>query len=216
MSDLDHPCLKIGTVSSLVGVSPSTLRRWEEEEKLVPASKSGLTRLYTPAQVGQALYHKAEWMADRGARPTGKLLEKQLTAYFKRLQETLPVFFYRFPDTYAAGDFLPAQPGDFFVLFRGQSVLIEAKESAKHQSLSSGFDELVKDHQATSMYLWNRAEGFPLVVFGQVVGGEIRHYEVWEGYEVALARRANRDLNENHLLAVTTDLQTAMLEVGLA
>lgn len=215
MSDLEHPCLKIGTVASLVGVSASTLRRWEEEGKLVPANKDGLTRLYTPAQVGNALYHKSEWMTDRGDRPTGKLLEKQLTVYFKRLQETLPVFFYRFPDTYAAGDFLPAQPGDFFVLFRGQPFLIEAKESAKHQSLSSGFDELVKDHQATSMYLWNRAEGTPLVVFGQVVGGEIKHYEVWDGYEVALARRANRDLDENHLMMFASDLQTAMLGVGL-
>jgi len=65
----------------------------------------------------------------------GKLLEKKLQETLKQYTEKIPSFYYRFYDTKSARNFIPSQPGDFFLLIPGGCILLECKSSNIGNSL---------------------------------------------------------------------------------
>ena len=96
-------------------------------------------------------------------------------------------------------------------------ILYVCAKSLQHSRFVQRFVKLCKNNGNSGMCLTGCDFGFSTLGNKRKQGYDALFvdYETI-AFEVALARRANRDLNENHLLAVTTDLQTAMLEVGLA
>lgn len=71
----------------------------------------------------------------------------------------------RLYDTHAAGSILPAQGGDFILLFAGKAILIDTKLTTKHECLSSCLKSAASETQMARMRLWNRAGGVSWLVF---------------------------------------------------
>lgn len=125
------------------------------------------------------------------ATPEWKKLEQELQKYFEDRMEVDFLIYHRFMDTHAAGDFLPAQPGDHMVVSNGKTILIETKYSARYTSLSQCFSEMVSDRQIVHHRLWARAGARTLFMFK----GKDYHYELWDGAECAWCRVNNRRLS---------------------
>lgn len=93
----------------------------------------------------------------------GTKIQDKLYSAMKSYVSTNPGFVYRFYDTKSAGSYLPAQPGDFFLLVPGGCLLIECKSSA------SGIQLLTMAHkskvQIAKHRLWHRAQHYSLYVY---------------------------------------------------
>jgi hypothetical protein len=71
----------------------------------------------------------------------------------------------RLYDTHAAGSLLPAQGGDFILMFAGKGILIDTKLTTKHECLSTCLKSAASETQMSRMRLWNRAGGISWLVF---------------------------------------------------
>jgi hypothetical protein len=115
----------------------------------------------------------------------GKWFEGKIQDALKETESERKSTFHRYPDTRAARNILPAQPGDFLLAIDGLAILIEAKCSAKYGSLSSGFSSLWSKDQAAFHRMWHRA-GLPSwVMFCHYDTGRV---DIWDGGSIALAR----------------------------
>lgn len=105
---------------------------------------------------------------------TGKWLEKHLQSALQEFQARRRSFFHRFPDSHAAGSWLPAQPGDYLWLLPGlPAILIEAKSTDKGAPLRS----LLDPGQCGKHRLWQRAGHISCFIYAENVGGQLRWYE---------------------------------------
>jgi hypothetical protein len=94
-------------------------------------------------------------------------------ALFKAIKEYTTFnkgYGHRFPDTKSAGgNFLQAQPGDFFLLVPGGSLLIECKSTKTHASLLSlAWHGTVGKRQIAKHKLWQRAGHPSLYLYGDI------------------------------------------------
>lgn len=80
-------------------------------------------------------------------------------------------FGHRFPDTKSArGNFIQSQPGDFFLLVPGGSLLIECKSTIAHASLLAlAWHGVVGKRQIAKHRLWQRAGHPSLYLYGDLV-----------------------------------------------
>lgn len=96
----------------------------------------------------------------------GKLLEGKLQTALQDFMTNKPSFYYRFYDTQSAGNYLPAQPGDFLWLIPGvPAILVEAKSTEAHATLK----KLVKPEQRGKHRLWIRSKHLAAFVYADLV-----------------------------------------------
>lgn len=119
-------------------------------------------------------------------------LEASIQAWLKDAQRTTKLAYHRFYDTKSAGNAMPAQPADFFLVVGGAPLLIEAKYSAVHESLRSCFSNSVKGHQLASARIWSRAGARYLILFYSKMAS---HVEVWDGPYCATQRALGNPLS---------------------
>jgi len=121
------------------------------------------------------------------AQEKGKVFEEEFQLYLKGLMQKYPAVPHRLYDTRSAGSYLPDQPGDFFLLFKGALHLWELKSSEVHDSLAANLSGLLSKEQATHHKLWRRAGAVTHVLFLQQRTGRV---ELWHGGHVAEVRHA--------------------------
>lgn len=108
----------------------------------------------------------------------GKWLEKKIQTALKDFQANRKSFFHRFPDSKAAGNWLPAQPGDYlWLLPEVPAILLEVKSTEKSAPLRS----LLSDGQCGKHRLWLRSGHITAFVYGDSVKETLAWYS---GYEV--------------------------------
>lgn len=115
----------------------------------------------------------------------GKDFEDHLQAAMKILQQKHKFTFIRLYDSHSAGSLLPAQPGDFCGVANGRGFLMEAKSSAKENTLHHNKTLLsnnMDDKQAAAMKVWHRAGAMVLVPF---LAQETGVVEFWSGKYIA-------------------------------
>ena len=115
----------------------------------------------------------------------GKDFEDHLQAAMKILQQKHRFTFIRLYDSHSAGSLLPAQPGDFCGVAQGRGFLMEAKSSAKENTLHHNKTLLsnnMDDKQAAAMKVWHRAGSIVLVPF---LAQETGVVEFWSGKYIA-------------------------------
>lgn len=97
----------------------------------------------------------------------GKRLEHKVQEALVKYAKSFPSFMYRFYDTRSAGSFLPAQPGDFFLLTPKQCFLIECKSSELGTPLLRMANAKTKtaSTQRAKHKLWRRAGHATLYVY---------------------------------------------------
>lgn len=100
----------------------------------------------------------------------GVWLQDELAKALKAFCERTPACFHRFQDTKAARGFLPAQPGDYFWLVPGASVLIECKSTDR----SAPLERLLEPGQCGKHRLWHRAGHPSAFVYGDRASGALR------------------------------------------
>jgi hypothetical protein len=127
--------------------------------------------------------------------PAWKKFENDVQKHFLERMETEPMIYHRFYDTASAQGFLPVQPGDHLVVYRGVPILIETKFSEKHESLRSCFSSHVPDEQMGSHRLWTRAGAITLLAFRGPNG-----HELWDGAYLADCRTHGRRLDKSERL----------------
>lgn len=115
----------------------------------------------------------------------GKYFEKKVQASLKTLQETSPVFYYRFPDATSARNAFTAQPADHMIAYNGTVLLIEEKASDVHESLISGASSLIKKKQAAMHTKWLRSGNKSIYLFYSTLTGVV---DVWDGAYVSNQR----------------------------
>lgn len=130
------------------------------------------------------------------AIPHWKKFENDVQKYFLKRIETEPMVYHRFYDTASARGFLPAQPGDHLVIYRGLPILIETKSSEKHDSLIRCFSSHVPSEQVGSHRLWLRAGAMTLLSFKGTAG-----LELWPGEELVEARTNGRRLRASSIIS---------------
>lgn len=133
----------------------------------------------SPPVVTIAALNKAKTMPPH---KLGAWWEDQLKDHFTFLQATERFYWHRFPDTKSCGNFVADQPADFLVCSAGSGMLLEAKASAKHDSLRSCLSNNVSGTQALHHRLWARAGGSSMFVF---LGVSTDTVEIWDGAYVA-------------------------------
>ncbi len=121
----------------------------------------------------------------KSAQEKGKEFEEDFRLWLKHLTEKHGAMYHRFYDTRSAGAYLPDQPGDYLLIWRGAPHLWELKSSGAHNSLAAGLGTLMSKEQATFHKLWQRAGATTHVLFWQQVTGEV---ELWHGGHVATVR----------------------------
>lgn len=91
----------------------------------------------------------------------GTVLETLVQQALTALCAMRPAFWHRFYDTKSARGFLPAQPGDFMLIWQGKAYLIECKSSDKDNCVPMAWrtPEQIGKHK-----LWLRAGGYSLYV----------------------------------------------------
>jgi len=134
----------------------------------------------------------------------GKWLEKHLSKTFRQLENDAEFRAVRLHDTAAAGNFLPATDGDYILMCSGTGILLEAKCSAKYDSLASCASSNISKGQILSQRLWSRAGGTGLFVFASVLS---RTFQVWDGLHVAKQRVAGSRLDAKKGVILTGGLQ---------
>lgn len=123
----------------------------------------------------------------------GKSFEALVQEALQEEAKVRPLVVHRFYDTYAAGDYLPSQPGDFLVVYRGLPMLLELKSSCVHESLRGCFSNAVPPGQIGSHILWRRAEARCWFLFG-FDDGKRRAYEMWPSAACIKARERGKPL----------------------
>ena len=116
----------------------------------------------------------------------GKEFETKVQRAYEKLQATKELVCLRLYDTRSAGNYLPAQPGDFIIVYKGVPILLEVKSSEKFDTLSgkrAPLTSLFDAEQVAKMRLWRRAGAYPIVLFQSQVTGWM---EVWDGDYVAV------------------------------
>ena len=133
----------------------------------------------------------------------GSFLQDKLADALKWYCEYHPAYWHRFPDTKSArGNFIKAQPGDFFLLVPGVSILIECKSTqASARLLSLAWHGPVGKGQLGKHRLWLRSGHPSLYLYGDLVTGI---FEWHSGNEVL--NKKNRPL----LSASMQDLPTSI------
>lgn len=135
----------------------------------------------------------------------GKVNEAGMT-----LKVSEPVFWHRFPDSFAARGALPVQPGDFMLTTPSDTMLIEVKTSEVHKSLKSCAASIIESQQVGSHLLWHRAGRNSLFLF---YSGPTSEMEVWDGYGVAKARADGKVLPNNALISRGQFLEEDLYEL---
>ena len=138
----------------------------------------------------------------------GKWFEDKLHPALKSIQSKQKAMCHRFPDTRAARNPLPAQPGDFLLNMAGMAILIEAKCSSVHDNLTSGFSSLWPKGEAAFHRLWHRS-GQPSWVIFCHYDTEIVH--IWAGEDIAYARATGQKLPRSLRPLVTGTVDTLEL-----
>ena len=131
-------------------------------------------------------------------------LENEIAGILAKHARYASLLYSRVYDTRAAGNFLPKQPADFYVLCEGRFRYIEAKFSETLETLKQGLSSMVKPHQLATATLTKRAGGEYYIIFFSTKGGQ---FEVWDG-----AYCAQRKLVRKHLELPARSLVTSSLE----
>lgn len=124
-------------------------------------------------------------MKDKTAQQKGKDFEGKIQDFLKSMERKRRVTTLRLYDTRSAGNYLPAQPGDFVTVAYGKPYLIEAKSSGKHATLAdrrAPLTSLFDAAQIAKMRLWHRAGATVWVIFQCQVSKSI---ELWKGEYIA-------------------------------
>ena len=121
-------------------------------------------------------------MADSGI---GYWFEDKTRAALDKLRASDEVFYHRWPDSHAAGRFLPTAPADFLVGCNGRALLLECKASVKAVSLRGCLASMVDDDQVGSHRLWHLAGLDSWFLFYSERLGQV---EMWQGWRVVKAR----------------------------
>jgi hypothetical protein len=135
----------------------------------------------------------------------GKWFEGKVQDALKEIESERKATFHRYPDTRAARNILPAQPGDFLLAIDGLAILIEAKCSAKYDSLSSGFSSLWPKGEAAFHRMWHRAGHPSWVMFCHYDTGKVH---IWNGEGIALARATGAKFPTSAQLLAEGDIET--------
>ena len=133
--------------------------------------------------------------------PAWKKFEDKVQQHFTDRSEMERLIYHRFYDTASAQGFLPAQPGDHMVIWKGIPILIETKYSKRFSSLSQCFADMVKDGQIGSHRLWLRAGAQTLFAFQGTEG-----YELWDGAYCAECRVTGKRLDKDRRLKANSNL----------
>jgi hypothetical protein len=98
---------------------------------------------------------------------------------------------HRFPDTKSAGgNFLQAQPGDFFLLIPQGSILIECKSTVANATLLSlAWHGKVGKNQIAKHRLWHRAGHPSLYLFGNLTAGKLKATFEWHSGHNVIQKR---------------------------
>ena len=124
------------------------------------------------------------------AIPQWKIWQDGIHDYFAERQKREPLTVHRFEDTAAAGNYISAQPGDCMVVSNGSLLLIEAKWSGTHDSLTQCFSKAVSDKQMMFARLWARAGAYTFLAFA----GKDNIIELWDSAHCARIRAEGRRL----------------------
>lgn len=120
-----------------------------------------------------------------------KDVETAVEEHLSKLQETDRMTYHRFYDTASAGNYLPEQPGDFLIVYKGVPILLECKFSSVHKSLRSCFSNAVSAGQIASSRIWSRAWAETFFLFYSSVTNTA---EVWDGLECVSSRKQGTPL----------------------
>lgn len=115
------------------------------------------------------------------AQQRGKDFEGKVQDYLRSMERKRRVITLRLYDTRSAGNYLPAQPGDFVTVAHSKPFLIEAKSSEVHRSLAgkrAPLTSLFDPEQVAKMRLWKRAGAKVWVIFQSQ---ETKLIELWDG-----------------------------------
>lgn len=156
----------------------------------------------------------------KSPQQVGKEFEEHLQSALKLMQKKMKFTFSRMYDSHSSGGFLPAQPGDFCGVANGRGWLMEAKSSAKVDSLhlnKSVLSDNMSSTQSAFMKIWHRAGALTVVPFLSQETGVV---EFWDGYYLATiySQPRVRPINEDGLILTcgnwhTETLYTAMTEI---
>jgi hypothetical protein len=104
----------------------------------------------------------------------GEYLQDKLAAAMKDFTTNHRGYGHRFPDTKSAqGNFIKAQPGDFFLLVPQGSILIECKSTVSNASLLSlAWHGDVGKRQIAKHKLWQRAGHPSVYLYGNLSSGK--------------------------------------------
>jgi hypothetical protein len=111
----------------------------------------------------------------------GSYLQDKLAKVLKDYSANHKGLMHRFPDTKSAGgNFLQAQPGDFFFLVPQGSILIECKSTVANATLLSlAWHGKVGKNQIAKHRLWQRSGHPSLYLFGNLTEGERKATFEW-------------------------------------
>lgn len=128
------------------------------------------------------------------------------------MQKVSLLLYGRFPDSKMAGNLIQQAPSDFWILYEGRMIFLEAKFSEKVPSLKGCFSGSVKGHQLATARLAERAGGKYFFAFYSVATGQ---HELWPGLYCANRRVSGRSLEAHHCALRTPDIevlvQTALM-----
>lgn len=111
----------------------------------------------------------------------GAYLQDKLAEAMKDYTANNKGFDHRFPDTKSArGNFIQAQPGDFFLLVPGSSILIECKSTVANATLLSlAWHGTTGKRQIAKHRLWQRAGHPSMYLFGNLSDGRRKATFEW-------------------------------------
>lgn len=116
--------------------------------------------------------------------------ENDVHDYLREQAKERALIVHRFYDSKSAGDMLPAQPGDFLVIYQAMPILLELKSSEVFDSLRSCFSSHVSSAQIAFHRLWRRAGAQTWFLF---LGADGR-FERWPLFPCQLARETGKPL----------------------
>jgi hypothetical protein len=134
----------------------------------------------------------------------GKWFEGKIQAALKEIESERDSTFHRYPDTRAARNPLPAQPGDFLLAIDGLAILIEAKCSQTHETFSSGFSSLWPKGEVAFHRMWHRAGHPSWVMFCHYDTGRV---DIWDGGRISWARATGARFPKEACLLAKGDIK---------
>ena len=151
----------------------------------------------------------------RESAEIGKWFEDKIQAALKEIQSKRNAMCHRYPDTRAARNPLPAQPGDFLLTIDSKAILIEAKCSSVHSCLRSGFSDLWPKGEVAFHRLWHRSGHPSWVMFCDYTTERV---DIWYGRDIATARAQGKRLPagvEPLCSGTVSNIKDTMLEAVL-